>query len=130
MISYDWFEFGFQKLKPNQNFSYHRPLVLGILSDQLCVVTHYTNKQYTVYGLERNLVWEQYSLLYCHVLCWLSCVDKRLDESENIDLSNGTSNGLIDLFERDNKSLQQRNRDLEKQLHMLRASSSRVPPCE
>jgi len=56
--------------------------------------------------------------------------DKRLDESEDLDLSNGTSHGLVDLLERDNKTLQQRNRDLEKQLHMFRASSSRVPPCK
>lgn len=36
--------------------------------------------------------------------------------------------GYAELLERENKSLQQKNHELEKQLHQLRATSSRAPP--
>lgn len=38
--------------------------------------------------------------------------------------------GYAELLERENKSLQQKNHELEKQLHQLRATSSRAPPSE
>jgi len=41
-----------------------------------------------------------------------------------------TARGIVDMLERDNKSLVQRSRELEKQLHILRAAGSRMPPSQ
>jgi len=46
------------------------------------------------------------------------------------EVSSVTARGIVDMLERDNKNLVQRSRELEKQLHILRAAGSRLPPSE
>jgi len=54
--------------------------------------------------------------------------DKSVDEMDDGEVSSVTARGIVDMLERDNKSLVQRSRELEKQLHVLRATGSRMPP--
>jgi len=56
--------------------------------------------------------------------------DKGMDDIDDGDMSSVTARGIVDMLERDNKSLVQRSRELEKQLHILRAAGSRMPPSE
>ena len=53
-----------------------------------------------------------------------------MDEMDDGEVSSVTARGIVDMLERDNKSLVQRSRELEKQLHILRAAGSRMPPSE
>ena len=57
-------------------------------------------------------------------------VDKSVDDIDDGEVSSVTARGIVDMLERDNKSLVQRSRELEKQLHILRAAGSRMPPSE
>jgi len=54
--------------------------------------------------------------------------DKSVDDIDDGEVSSVTARGIVDILERDNKSLVQRSRELEKQLHILRAAGSRMPP--
>jgi len=54
--------------------------------------------------------------------------DKNVDDIDDGEVSSVTARGIVDMLERDNKSLVQRSRELEKQLHILRAAGSRMPP--
>ena len=54
--------------------------------------------------------------------------DKSVDDVDDGEVSSVTARGIVDMLERDNKSLVQRSRELEKQLHILRAAGSRMPP--
>jgi len=56
--------------------------------------------------------------------------DKSVDDVDDGEVSSVTARGIVDMLERDNKSLVQRSRELEKQLHILRAAGSRMPPSE
>jgi len=56
--------------------------------------------------------------------------DKSVDDIDDGEVSSVTARGIVDMLERDNKSLVQRSRELEKQLHILRAAGSRMPPSE
>jgi len=51
-----------------------------------------------------------------------------VDDVDDGEVSSVTARGIVDMLERDNKSLVQRSRELEKQLHILRAAGSRMPP--
>jgi len=61
---------------------------------------------------------------------FVSKADKSVDDMDDGEVSSVTARGLVDMLERDNKSLVQRSRELEKQLHILRAAGSRMPPSE
>ena len=60
----------------------------------------------------------------------VSKTDKSVDDVDDGEVSSVTARGIVDMLERDNKSLVQRSRELEKQLHILRSASSRMPPSE
>jgi len=60
--------------------------------------------------------------------CNCLAADKSVDEIDDGEVSSVTARGIVDMLERDNKSLVQRSRELEKQLHILRAAGSRMPP--
>lgn len=62
------------------------------------------------------------------VVCNCFAADKNMDDIDDGEVSSVTARGIVDMLERDNKGLVQRSRELEKQLHILRAAGSRMPP--